>query len=462
MTTRLSASKTDMTLNVKQWILRIYAVIALVTGVIYLTQLIGESEFFPAAIGSAAFFAALVFFAEFKPIKPEVRAVCSLVLLLVLNFYLINITDALTAAPLSVIVVTFASAAFLNKRILATVTAVWNVLIVLLLVRAAILSTQLYALDYIFYIPVMELCALGAYVLIKTVTVMLEESYAMARISESASRAKTDFLANTSHEIRTPMNAIVGMTGLIMAADKHTPKDEIKDKVLQIKSAGQNLVTLIEDIMEISNIENGKINLFSAPYDVNGMITDVTNLCRIKLEGKPVSMLIDSNLDAFPRLIGDEHRVKQVLLNIISNAAKYTNQGHILVKSSVRLSEGGATLEVLVSDTGIGIKEADLAKLFKEFQRLDAVKNKDIEGTGLGLSITRRLVDAMGGEIKVTSEYGKGSNFTVIIPQKLPTGTDLTTENTAETRLSVRSTSVLVVDDNTVNLTVALGLFSLY
>ncbi|MDR2053356.1 MAG: response regulator [Treponema sp.] len=256
------------------------------------------------------------------------------------------------------------------------------------------------------------------------------------RLAESASRAKTDFLAQMSHEIRTPMNAIIGMTHLILREEM---SPQARDYLESIRRAGDNLLSIINDILDFSRIESGRLNIVPGEYQLVSLINDVLSIIRTRLHEKPVSMftIIDSTL---PRqLLGDEARIRQILLNFLSNAVKYTRQGHIIlsVRGKKDDSGNGIVMCFAVTDTGIGIKPEDMEKLFGNFVRVDAKQNRGIEGTGLGLTITRKLCQLMGGDITVRSVYGVGSTFTVSLPQTIVDAGPLARVEAPETKPSL-------------------------
>jgi signal transduction histidine kinase/CheY-like chemotaxis protein len=236
--------------------------------------------------------------------------------------------------------------------------------------------------------------------------------------AEAAALAKSNFLANTSHEIRTPMNAILGMAELILRKDIAA---DVYEHALSIKQAGSNLLAIINDILDFSKIESGKLELVPSEYLFASEINDVISIIRMRIAEKPIIFIanIDSRLPN--TMIGDKVRVRQVLLNILSNAAKYTKEGYILftIAATEVSPQGDIMLTFKVSDTGIGIKPDDTEKLFGEFVQFDTHKNEGIEGTGLGLAISRNLCRLMGGDIAVESRYGEGSTFTVTIPQQV-------------------------------------------
>ncbi len=282
--------------------------------------------------------------------------------------------------------------------------------------------------------------------------------------ANASNKAKSDFLANMSHEIRTPMNAIIGMDEMIL---RSSPSEPIKKFALDIQSAGKTLLSIINDILDLSRIESGKMELVSVKYGFSSVMNDVVNMTMKKAQDKGLQYNLTVSEDIPSVLFGDEIRIRQVMLNLINNAIKYTREGSVSVL--VTYDRDVQMLQIAVSDTGIGIKEEDLSKLYVSFQRLDEEKNRDIEGTGLGLNITRRLVNMMGGSIEVDSKYGEGSTFTARMKQKVIDWTPVgdfaknllrLKEDAEEYKptLIAPSARVLIVDDNDMNLEVIEGL----
>ncbi len=242
-----------------------------------------------------------------------------------------------------------------------------------------------------------------------------EELRLAHEVAIMSSQAKTNFLANMSHEIRTPMNAISGMSEIIL---RKTNESEIVEYANGIKAASASLLTIINDILDISKIESGKLDIIEAEYTLTSLVNDIINVARMRLEDKPLLFYtyIDSTLPA--KLIGDEIRLKQILINLINNAIKFTPSGHVGFRITGKYNEKEAYLNFEVLDTGMGIKEEDMSKLFEEFERVNTTKNRNIEGTGLGLAISKKLCEMMNGSISAQSVYGEGSCFTIRIPQK--------------------------------------------
>jgi len=252
------------------------------------------------------------------------------------------------------------------------------------------------------------------------------------RKAEFASQAKSDFLAKMSHEIRTPMNAITGMAELLLRGEL---SGEARGYAQDIKQAGNNLVSIINDILDFSKIEAGKLEIIPINYLLSSLINDTVNIIRTRLMEKPLRFYtnIDGNIPN--SLIGDEIRLRQIILNLLSNAVKYSDKGHIGLTITVdKRDDKQIWLRIVISDTGKGIKPEDKAKLFDEFVQVDMKKNQGVEGTGLGLAITKRLCVAMGGNISMESEYGKGSVFTVVIPQGVESDTPFAMVTDAENK----------------------------
>ncbi|MCR5763549.1 MAG: PocR ligand-binding domain-containing protein [Treponema sp.] len=234
---------------------------------------------------------------------------------------------------------------------------------------------------------------------------------------EKAAQMKTDFLANMSHEIRTPMNAVIGMAE--MALREELP-EEAKSYIKQIKSSGRALLSIINDILDFSKIESGKMDIIPIEYDSMSLFNDVSNIIMTRLVDKDVSFDLDINPSLPVLLFGDNIRVRQILINLANNAVKFTNHGFVRISVDFdKIGENLILLKIAVKDSGIGIKEEDVSKIFESFQQVDSKRNRNVEGTGLGLAISQRLVSLMNGKISVESEYGVGSTFSFAIPQKI-------------------------------------------
>ena len=331
------------------------------------------------------------------------------------------------------------------------------------------------------YLASVIMCAVAQYEVVKA-KIKQEDALEAAR---QASEAKTDFLANTSHEIRTPINAVLGMNEMIL---RETDKmDRIPDSDAEafrasvkkirnysgnVDSAGSNLLAIINDILDFTKIEEGRMDIVPTEYQLSSVLNDVSNMIYFKAKQKNLVFVTEVDRTLPDNLYGDVVRVRQIITNILNNAVKYTDEGSVSLTVTGDITgkteDGKPVLELVVSvtDTGIGINEQDIGKLFGKFERVDLEKNSTKEGTGLGLAITKMLLDMMGGTVKVKSEYGKGSTFTVTVPQTVlsnePVGNFKEKfENALDRKKSYHesfrapSARVLIVDDTRMNLIVA-------
>ena len=297
-----------------------------------------------------------------------------------------------------------------------------------------------------------------------------EESDALRRekeFSERASQAKSAFLANMSHEIRTPINAILGMNEMILREEENP---SIRAHAQSISRAGESLLSIINDVLDFSKIESGKLEIIESEYQLSRLLKNVIAMIQPKADAKGLEFHIHIDEDLPDALLGDMMRVQQIIINILTNAIKYTPMGEInFYVFNERREENHIYLSFVVNDTGIGIKEEDQKKLFRDFERLDQEKNRNIEGTGLGLAITNMLLNLMGGTISLHSVYGEGSTFTIVLPQTIMEDSPIgnLAKHISETAVHAEQyqpsftapdAKILVVDDNEMNLLVVTGL----
>ena len=282
--------------------------------------------------------------------------------------------------------------------------------------------------------------------------------------AEAANMAKSSFLANMSHEIRTPINAILGMNEMILREEKDPA---IRGYAGNIQASGNSLLSIVSDVLDISKIESGKLEIIPVDYEVNSLISDCCNMAAGRAKAKELELLVECADNVPMKLCGDETHIRQIIMNLLTNAVKYTEKGTVKLIVSGRFTDGGFVLKVDVSDTGIGIAEENLPQLFTQFQRFDLQRNRKIEGTGLGLSIVKRLCDLMSGTITARSVLGSGSTFTVELPQKVVDSTpcggvnlnySAGAEHEYHHSFEAPEAKILAVDDLPVNLLVIANL----
>lgn len=282
---------------------------------------------------------------------------------------------------------------------------------------------------------------------------MIQELEEARKRADNANKAKSDFLSSMSHEIRTPLNAIVGLSEDMK--DRDVCPDIMKEDLNDIIDASHTLLEIVGNIMDINKIESEKMEIVEVSYNFKEEISSLARVQSIRIKDKKIDYKINISEDIPYELIGDKQHVKEIINNLLSNAIKYTDEGIVSMNITCFNSNDICNLEIEVYDTGRGIKQEDLNRLYNKFDRLDVEKNSTIEGTGLGLAITKKLVELLNGTINVESEYGEGTKFNVIIPQRIGNNTSKDEKVITNNIVDYSDKKILIVDDNKLNIKVA-------
>ncbi|MCR5119820.1 MAG: response regulator [Lachnospiraceae bacterium] len=432
----------------------------------------GVEKAFLAALGLIPVL--LVFLISYHIENEKVVVYCLLFAGLASLYYMSYVTGTQGMLMFTFLATGTTIALFLILKALIVYFAVTSVILIAMFTfQQDLVLTSFDSSQYISYITLYAFAGVALIFISYSVEKYKADMDEKNEIAREALEAKSNFLANMSHEIRTPMNAIYGMAELL---GERNFNPEEKEYVATIKRSSENLLSIINEILDFSKVDSGKMEILEEPFSFNEMLQDVVTIIEFRMRGKNIVLRLEVDPKVPTMLLGDETRVRQILINVLNNAVKFTNQGSITLgimwkdESMIYNTEQGRLI-IYVQDTGIGISEENIKKLFTEFGQIDTKKNRNVEGTGLGLAICKRLVDAMNGEIKVSSKLGVGSTFTIVLPQKVFDATeshfefrhlDNTSTNAYTPEFTSPTAKVLIVDDNKVNLQVAVELLKIF
>ncbi len=292
----------------------------------------------------------------------------------------------------------------------------------LLIARTIDFSSKNVVLESVLEISCVLLLEYMVYFLNKARRVGMDQQMQIIESLKEAEQSKDDFMANVSHEIRTPINTICGMSEIVLREDL---EDSVRANVFNIQTAGRNLQSIVSDVLDFTEMQSGKMTLVEEVYNITSTINDVINMSMARKNEKDIDLIVDCEADIPSGLIGDEQKIRRVIMNLFNNAIKFTEEGCVSIILQARKTDYGINLIVRIKDTGIGMKKESMEKLFRNFNQADTRRNRQKEGVGLGIAISQILVDMMGGFITVSSEYGKGSEVQFVIPQKVSDATPI-------------------------------------
>lgn len=447
------------------------------TGLIYVSKSRFVIKYMIKPIGVSTINIVIGFFMIHRTSNVRVK---NLMHILMLTLMLSNI--AYVHHVYSVLLITFCVPIFLtvilqDKRVLTLISIICETVVALIALDCYVTgkgaSKDTYFVPTVIIIMiVLYVCTVIAGMCINILNEQLKaliearnEAVEAKHIADASNESKSMFLSNMSHEIRTPLNAILSLDTLII---RETNEKNIKGYAFDIRNSGQVLLSLINDILDLAKIEAGKMELIESEYELASLIHDVINMVSIKAADKNLELNLKLDETIPSHLYGDDTRIRQILVNILNNAVKYTEKGNVTLSISGEKEDDDCVLSISVKDTGIGIKEEDISKLFSEFERIEEKRNKHIEGTGLGMSITVAFLKLMGSELKVKSVYGEGSDFYFELRQRIVNDAPI---GKLEDRIKNRNLDekykasfiapnarVLLVDDNLMNRNVFIGL----
>ena len=392
-----------------------WAMICMCSLVVIIMTVLGQWGTFYLAV--YAFNLVLITFLTFHPrVSPDFQSV----MMMLITFFNVFLTTLAERDLYPAMLVYIGTAAVLIVYRSAKILGLYGVLIAGAVIyhtffaKTVPLDTAMDIARYLMRVATLGFAVLFFIIFVKKMNQSRDMMLESVEKAQRAERYKSDFLANMSHEIRTPMNAIIGMCELVLREDNLSPG--VRENCFNIQASGRSLLSIINDILDYSKIDSGKMQLVNEEFNIASILNDVVNMSEARRGQKDVTILVNADPNIPMGLMGDETRIMQVVLNLMTNAIKFTPEGTVTLTVGYTAQEYGINLNVSVADTGIGISEKDVERLFTSFRQVDTKKNRAVEGTGLGLAISKQLISQMGGFISVRSEYGKGSDFRFAIP----------------------------------------------
>ena len=418
----------------------------------------------PHVIGTTVVLCVLIVLIQQARIRVSTRATAGLIIIYAFDIYFAYFDNRFLLTPLVLVVLLLVAGALLDKSIVLGILIGGNLLTLLCsflwpeLVFATIGKSQM------LYMMVMA-NATGAlmYMMTSWASQIIAQGNEKAKEADDASAAKGQFLASVSHEIRTPMNAIFGMNELILAAPQSANIEELKQNAVYIKTAGLGLLDLINDILDISKMEKGKMELVETPYNAEQLFQSLAHELQEKIGTRPLAKHVDVSLPIARDLIGDDVRIRQVIVHLLDNAVKFTADGLIALTVKQRATPEGILLVISVRDTGRGMSAESIAHIQSALEDNYFKDNADSDGIGIGLTIVIRLLDLMKGTLEIHSDPGKGTTFTATIPQGIsPVAVEAAEPQAPLAAPNLSGACILVVDDNSTNIQVCRGIFKRY
>ena len=418
----------------------------------------------PHIISAVIVLIAITMLARWVNVKPTVSVTTGLLLIYALDLYFSILDNRFLNAALVCTVLLLVAGAMLEPRIVLITLIGCNVMTLILCLFKPDLAFGTLAPSQVVYMVVLpNVTGIVMYLMTRWATTLIERGNEKAAEADQASAAKSRFLASISHEIRTPMNAIFGMNELILAAPESTDPSELKQKAIYIKTAGVELLSLINDILDISKMDQGKMELIETPYNAVEMLDATAQELTKMIGAKPLEHHVSVNLPIAKDLVGDDVSIHQILSKLIDNAIKFTQSGSINLVADQHSAPDGVLLRVSVSDTGCGLSEENINAILNNRGESYFKESNDFGGIGIGLSIVIRLLGMMNGKLEIQGTLGKGSTFTVTIPQRISVVHVDAAKPAAQTdRPTLSGARVLVVDDNSTNIQVSRGIFKRY